>query len=75
VKIIFEGEVVMDNIQDLPKAMGLLNYPKSMKLAFQFIQQVLLTLGHSELKPRLRTLKNQLAMNIIKCNSWRSSQW
>lgn len=71
VKIIIEGAVVMDNIEDLPKAMCLLfglsyalhlNYPKSMTLTFQFIQQVLLTLGHSELKPKLQTLKNQLAM-------------
>ncbi|XP_037637667.1 uncharacterized protein LOC119495352 [Sebastes umbrosus] len=70
-KVIIEGEVVMDNIKDLPKAMCLLfglsyalhlNYHKSMKFTFQFIQQVLLTLGHSELKPRLQTLKNQLAM-------------
>ncbi|MEQ2242385.1 hypothetical protein ILYODFUR_035401 [Ilyodon furcidens] len=70
-KIIIEGEVVMDNIQDLPKAMcvlfGLsytkhLNYSRSMKLTFQFIQQVLLELGHSEIKPKLQTWKNQLAM-------------
>ncbi|KAK5603697.1 hypothetical protein CRENBAI_002300 [Crenichthys baileyi] len=56
-KIIIEGEVVMDNIQDLPKAMCILfglsyamhfNYPRSMKLTFQFIQQVLLELGHSD---------------------------
>lgn len=70
-KIIIEGEVVMDNIQDLPKAMCILfgltyalhiNYPKTMKLTFQFIQQVLLSLGHIDLKPKLQTLKNQLAM-------------
>ncbi|XP_051975368.1 sterile alpha motif domain-containing protein 3-like [Xyrauchen texanus] len=70
-KIIIEGEVVMDNIQDLPKAMCILfglmyalhlNYPKTMKLTFQFIQQVLLLLGHIDLKPKLQTLKNQLAM-------------
>ncbi|XP_062338384.1 uncharacterized protein LOC134039188 [Osmerus eperlanus] len=70
-KIIIEGEVVMDNIQDLPKAMCILfglmyalhlNYPKTMKLTFQFIQQVLLLLGHTDLKPKLQTLKNQLAM-------------
>lgn len=69
--VTIEGQVVMDNIEDLPKAMcplfGLvyalhLNYPKSMKLTFQFIQQVLLALGQSELKPRLQTLKNQLSM-------------
>ncbi|XP_077950088.1 uncharacterized protein LOC120822412 [Gasterosteus aculeatus] len=70
-KNIIEGEVVMDSIQDLPKAMcivfGLmyalhLNYPKTMKLTFQFIQQVLLLLVHTDLKPKLQTLKNQLAM-------------
>lgn len=70
-EIIIEGEVVMDNIQDLPKAMCILfglmyalhlNYPKTMKLTFQFIQQVLLLLGHTDLKPKLQTLKNQLAM-------------
>ncbi|TKS65972.1 hypothetical protein D9C73_000038 [Collichthys lucidus] len=70
-KIIIEGEVVMDNIQDLPKAMCILfgltyalhlNYPKTMKLTFQFIQQVLLSLGHTDLKPKLQTLKNQLAV-------------
>ncbi|KAM7406777.1 hypothetical protein PAMA_002816 [Pampus argenteus] len=70
-KIIIEGEVVMDNIQHLPKAMCILfglayalhlNYPKTMKLTFQFIQQVLLSLGHTVLKPKLQTLKNQLAV-------------
>uniref|UniRef100_A0A3Q1IS12 Uncharacterized protein n=1 Tax=Anabas testudineus TaxID=64144 RepID=A0A3Q1IS12_ANATE len=59
--------IVMNNINDLPKAMCILfglayalhlNYPKSMKGTFQFIQQVLLMLGHSELKPKLQTLKN-----------------
>ncbi|XP_030580944.1 uncharacterized protein LOC115777240 [Archocentrus centrarchus] len=69
--IIIEGEVVMDNIQDLPKAVCLLfglayamhlSYPISMKFTFQFIQQVFLELGHVELKPKLQTLKNQLAM-------------
>ncbi len=70
-KIIIEGEVVMGNISDLPKAMCILlrltytlhlNYPKSMKLTFEFIQQVLLSLGHTELKPKLQTLKNQLTI-------------
>ncbi|KAF1388530.1 hypothetical protein PFLUV_G00091220 [Perca fluviatilis] len=70
-KISIEGEVVMDNIQDLPKAtcilFGLmyalhLNNPKTMELTLQFIQQVLLLLGHADLKPKLQTLKNQLAM-------------
>ncbi|CAL9687433.1 unnamed protein product [Knipowitschia caucasica] len=70
-KIIIEEQVVMDKIEDLPKAMCLLfglsyalhlNYPKSMKATFQFIQQVLLELGHNELKPKLQSLKNQLVM-------------
>lgn len=70
-KIIIEGEVVMRDIEDLPKAMCILfgltyalhlNYPKTMKLTFLFIQQVLLSLGHSDLKPKLQTLKNQLTM-------------
>ncbi|KAF4113760.1 hypothetical protein G5714_006305 [Onychostoma macrolepis] len=64
-KIIIEGDFVMDSIEDLSKAVHSvwtyalhLNYPKSMKNTFQIIQQVLLMLGHSELKPRLQTLKN-----------------
>uniref|UniRef100_A0A669BEH6 Uncharacterized protein n=1 Tax=Oreochromis niloticus TaxID=8128 RepID=A0A669BEH6_ORENI len=70
-KIIIEGEVVMENIQDLPKAMCILfgltyalhlNYPKSMKLTFLFIQQILLSLGHTDLKPKIQSLKNQLTM-------------
>ncbi|XP_060929384.1 uncharacterized protein LOC133003615 isoform X2 [Limanda limanda] len=70
-KIVIEGKVVMGNIEDLPRAVCLLfglayalhlNYPKSMKHTFQFIQQVLLSLGQSALKPRLQTLKNQLQM-------------
>ncbi|XP_028856475.1 uncharacterized protein LOC114802036 isoform X2 [Denticeps clupeoides] len=70
-KIVIEGEVVMESIKDLPKAICLLfgltyalhlNYPKPMKNTFQFIQQVLLMVGHTDLKPRLQTLKNQLAI-------------
>ncbi|KAF6727052.1 Sterile alpha motif domain-containing protein 3 [Oryzias melastigma] len=69
--IVIEGEKVMDNIEDLPKAVCILfaltyalhlSYPKSMKNTFQFIQQVLLMLGHNELKPRIQTLKNQLTL-------------
>ncbi|KAF6736783.1 Stonustoxin subunit alpha, partial [Oryzias melastigma] len=46
--IVIEGEKVMDNIEDLPKAVCILfaltyalhlSYPKSMKNTFQFIQQ------------------------------------
>lgn len=74
-KIIIEGEVVIDNLQHLPKAMcmmfGLtyalhLNYPKAMKLTFLFIQQVLLSLGNSELKPKLQTLKNHNVNKYVK---------
>lgn len=70
-KIIIGGKSWKDNIHDLPKAMcflfGLtyalhLNYPKTMRLTFQFIKEVLLSLGHTDLKPKLQTLKNQLAM-------------
>nr|XP_046241968.1 uncharacterized protein LOC124057602 isoform X2 [Scatophagus argus]XP_046262946.1 uncharacterized protein LOC124068599 [Scatophagus argus] len=70
-KIVIEGETVMDSLQDLPKAVCILfglmyalhlNYPKSMRNTFQFIQQVLLMLGHTDLKPRLQTLRNQLTI-------------
>ncbi len=70
-KVIIEGEVIMDNIHNLPKAMCILfglmyalhlNYPKTMKLTFEFIQQVLLSLGHTDLKPKLQTFKNPLTM-------------
>ncbi|RXN30823.1 sterile alpha motif domain-containing 3-like isoform X1 [Labeo rohita] len=49
-KIVIEGEVVMESIKDLPKAMCLLfgltyalhlSYPKPMKNTFQFIQQLI----------------------------------
>nr|XP_023674297.1 uncharacterized protein LOC111847394 [Paramormyrops kingsleyae] len=71
VKIVIEGEVVMEGIKDLPKAVCILfglayalhlNYPKTMKNTFQFIEQVLLMLGHSNLKPKIQSLKNQLAI-------------
>lgn len=70
VGIIMEGNIVMD-VESLPQAMyivfGLtyalhLNYPKYMKNTFDFFQQVLLNLGKTDLKPKLQTLKNQLAM-------------
>ncbi|XP_071350986.1 sterile alpha motif domain-containing protein 3-like isoform X2 [Trachinotus anak] len=70
VGIILEGNTVMD-VESLPQAMyivfGLtyalhLNYPKYMKNTFDFFQQVLLNLGKTDLKPKLQTLKNQLAM-------------
>lgn len=37
---------------------GRLDCHKTMKLTFQFIQQILLSLGHTDLKPKLQTLKN-----------------
>lgn len=70
-KIIVEGEIVIHNLQDLPKAMWIqfdlsyalhLNYHKTMTLTLQFIQQVFLMLGHSDLKPRLQIINNQLEM-------------
>ncbi|XP_047236746.1 uncharacterized protein LOC124877527 isoform X2 [Girardinichthys multiradiatus] len=70
VGIILEGKIVMD-AESLPQAVyivfGLtyalhLNYPKYMKNSFDFFQQVLLKLGKTDLKPKLQTLKNQLAM-------------
>ncbi|XP_047235538.1 uncharacterized protein LOC124876643 [Girardinichthys multiradiatus] len=70
VGIILEGKLVMD-AESLPQAMyivfGLtyalhLSYPKYMKNSFDFFQQVLLKLGKTDLKPKLQTLKNQLAM-------------
>lgn len=62
----------MDNMEDVLKAMCLLfgltyalhlDYPPSMKLTFQFIQQALLKLGvYGALKPKLQSLQNQLAI-------------
>ena len=69
VGIILEGSVVMDELANLPQAFcvlfGLiyalhLDYPKCMKNTFNFIQQVMLKLGRSELVPKIQTLKNQL---------------
>ncbi|KAJ0056509.1 hypothetical protein NL108_008349, partial [Boleophthalmus pectinirostris] len=68
-KIVIEGEIVMDKLTTLPNAVCLLfgltyglhlNYPKKMKNTLQFIQQVFFSLGSTELKPRLQTLKNSL---------------
>ncbi len=70
VGIILEGNIVMD-VESLPQAMHIvfgltyalhLNYPKYMKNTLDFFQQVLLNLGKTDLKPKLQTLKNQLAM-------------
>ncbi|KAI5092864.1 hypothetical protein C0J45_17255, partial [Silurus meridionalis] len=71
VGIILEGNVVMDDLANLPQAFcvlfGLiyalhLDYPKYMKNTFCFVQQVMLNLGKSELAPKIQTLKNQLTV-------------
>lgn len=71
VGIILEGNVVMDNIDNIPQAMCLLfgltyalhlDYPKCMGNTLLFIQQVLLGLGKKELKGKILAVKNQLAM-------------
>lgn len=67
--IILEGRVVMDDLDNLPSAMCLLfgltyalnlEYPQQLKNTFDFIQRVLLSLGHKSLKPKIQSLKNIL---------------
>ncbi|XP_042629274.1 sterile alpha motif domain-containing protein 3-like [Cyprinus carpio] len=71
VGIILEGNVVMDNLDNIPQAMCLLfgltyalhlDYPKCMCNTFLFIQQVLLGLGKKELKGKILAVTNQLTM-------------
>ncbi|XP_049329573.1 uncharacterized protein LOC125801118 isoform X1 [Astyanax mexicanus] len=71
VGIILEGNVVMEDLANLPQAFCLLfgliyalhlDYPKVMKNSFCFIQQVMLKLGSRELPPKIQTLKNKLAV-------------
>lgn len=69
VGIILEGNVVMDNLDNIPQAMRLLfgltyalDYPKCMGNTFIFIQQVLLGLGKEELKGKILAVTNQLTM-------------
>ncbi|KTG02200.1 hypothetical protein cypCar_00039925, partial [Cyprinus carpio] len=66
--IILEGRVVMDDLGNLPKAMCLLfgliyalnlEYPAVLKNTFDFIQRVILSLGHKSLKPKIQPLKNR----------------
>lgn len=70
VGIILEGNVAMDGLPNLPQAFCVLfeliyalhlDYPKCMKHTFNFVQQVMLKLGKSQLSPKIQTLKNQLA--------------
>ncbi|XP_029372542.1 uncharacterized protein LOC115052529 [Echeneis naucrates] len=67
--IILEGRIVMDGLENLPHAMCLLfgltyalnlEYPQQLKNTFDFIQRVLLSLGHKALKPKIQSLKNLL---------------
>ncbi|XP_051802174.1 sterile alpha motif domain-containing protein 3-like isoform X1 [Acanthochromis polyacanthus] len=67
--IILEGRIVMDDLENLPHAMCLLfgltyalnlEYPQQLKYTFDFIQRVLLSLGHKSLKPKIQSLKNLL---------------
>ncbi|XP_067295724.1 sterile alpha motif domain-containing protein 3-like isoform X2 [Pseudorasbora parva] len=67
--IVIEGKVVMDNLHNLPESMCLLfgliyalhlNYPKSLKYTFEFIQRILLSMGQKDLQPKIQSLANQL---------------
>lgn len=67
--IILEGTIVVGDVPNLPHAVCLLfaliyalnlDYPKTMRNTFDFIQRVFLSLGGKNLKPKLQTLKNQL---------------
>lgn len=71
VGIILEGSLLMDELANLPQSFCLLfgliyaqhlDYPKCMKNTFQFVQQVMVNLGRSELAPKIQTLKNQLTV-------------
>ncbi|KAL3063709.1 hypothetical protein OYC64_000110 [Pagothenia borchgrevinki] len=69
IAIILKGKMVMDGINTLPDAICLLfrliytlnvQYPQQLKNTFEFIQRVMLSLGHKSLKPKLQSLKNVL---------------
>ncbi|KAL2088071.1 hypothetical protein ACEWY4_016899 [Coilia grayii] len=69
IAVILEGNIVLDNLSTYPEAFCLLfglmyalhlDYPKSMKYTFEFIQKILLNLGQNKLTPKLQTLKNAL---------------
>ncbi|XP_040195320.1 uncharacterized protein LOC120928290 [Rana temporaria] len=61
IAIIAEGGIVMDDLQNLPQALCLffglsnalhLEYPKTMKNTFNFIQRVMVGLGENKLPPK-----------------------
>ncbi|XP_073668726.1 uncharacterized protein [Paramisgurnus dabryanus] len=67
--LILEGTIVMDHLENLPAAFcqlfGLiyalnLKYPEQIKNTMDFIQRVLLSLGHKTLRPKIQSLKNLL---------------
>ncbi|GAA6082648.1 uncharacterized protein LOC113071230, partial [Tachysurus ichikawai] len=64
--IILEGTVVVEDLENLPKAKCLLiyalniEYPAALKSTFDFIQRVILSLGHNSLKPKIQSLNNRL---------------
>uniref|UniRef100_A0AAV2LFT8 Uncharacterized protein n=2 Tax=Knipowitschia caucasica TaxID=637954 RepID=A0AAV2LFT8_KNICA len=69
IAIVIEGNIVMNNISDVPQAFCLLfaltyalhlDYPRSMLNTFRCIQSVMLGLGKQTLPPKLLTLKNYL---------------
>ncbi len=68
--IILEGTFVVDDLRSLPKAMCLLfgliyalniEYPAVLKNN-DFIQRVILSLGHKALKSKIQSLKNLLLL-------------
>ncbi len=69
--IILEGTVVVDDLGNLPKVICLLfgliyalnlEYPAVLKNTFDFIQRVILSLGHKSFKPKIQSLKNRLLL-------------
>lgn len=69
IAIILEGTIVMDDIESHDQALCLvfgliyalhLDYPKTLKNTFDFIQRVMLSLGVGNLRPKLQSLKNAL---------------
>lgn len=71
VEIILEGNVLMDNLENLPQAMCVVygftyalhvDYTKCMSNKFNFTEQVMLCLGKKEFKSNLLALTNQLVM-------------
>ena len=69
VAVILEGDLVLDDLSSYPEAFCLLfglvyalhlDYPRSMRYSFEFIQKILLDIGQNKLSPKMQTLKNAL---------------